>query len=138
MPVFRIALLGAVALSLVTLPANACPSDKTVKLKSYAPADMGGETIRKVNRGERLAIMCEGVDLTGPADVRVVLNFASGANELGYKGVLATDQTRSEGKLQIRVPDAPDLANHTLDVEVFMLNGGDKAKTCDAGKVRIT
>jgi hypothetical protein len=138
MPVFRIALLGAVALSLTALPTNACPGDKTIAIKSYAPADMGGETIRKVGRGERLAIMCDGVDLGVPSDVRVVLNFASGAKELGYKGVLATDQTRSEGKLQIRVPDAPDLANHTLDVEVFMLNGGDKAKTCDAGKVRIT
>jgi hypothetical protein len=128
-----------VALSLTTLPTIACPADKAIKVKSYAPADMGGETIRKVGRGERLAIMCEGVDLAGPDDVRVVLNFAaSGAKELGYKGVLATDQTRSDGKLQIRVPDAPDLANHTLDVEVFMLNGGDKAKTCDAGKVRIT
>lgn len=129
--------LSVLALAAAT-SANACQnSDKIQTIRSYVPSDIaGGEAVRKVNRGDRVAIACDGMDLSS-GDVRVVLNVdASGAKKLGYQGVLATDQTQSGGQLQIRVPDAPDLANHTVNVKVFMLKG-DTATSCDAGTVRI-
>lgn len=132
----RIALVGLAAITLAGFPANACPGQKLLKVRSYIPSDLAGETIRKVNRGDKLAIACDGVDLSS-SDVRVVLNVdATGAKKLGYQGVLATDQTRSDGKLQIRVPDAPNLANHTVAVRVYVMNG-DNATSCDAGLVRV-
>ncbi len=137
MQVFRIALVGITALSLAGISANACTQAKYSKDTMYAPIDNGGETIRKVSRGAKLAIACDGVDLTAMSDVRVVLNVSqSGAKKLGYQGVLVTDQSVADGKLQIRVPDAPDFANNTVDVKVFMPSG-DSAKSCDAGKLRV-
>jgi len=132
----RIALAGVMALTAAGMPASACPYEKAQKAKTaYAPSDNGAESIKKVTRGDKLAIACDGVDLSG--DVRVVLNVSeSGAKKLGYKGVLATDQSRSQGHLQIRVPDAPDLANHTVNLKVFVMNG-ETATACDAGKVRV-
>jgi hypothetical protein len=137
-PAFRIALVCVFAISAVGGFATACPNEKSAKLHAYVPIDNGGETIRQVSRGAKLAIACDGVDVASAGnDVRVVLNFSeSSGKKLGYKGVLATDQSRADGKLQIRVPDAPDLANHTLNVKVFMVTG-DSAKMCDAGKVRV-
>jgi hypothetical protein len=133
----RIALVGITALTLAGTPVGACPNAKFTAAKSYAPIDNGGETIRKVSRGATLAIACDGVDLSALGDVRVVLTFSqTGAKQLGYKGVLATDQSTADGKLQIRMPDAPDFANHTVNVKVFMMSG-DSAKSCDAGKVRV-
>jgi hypothetical protein len=127
------------ALASIASTANACPASgnaQKLKIGAYAPTDVGGETIRKVTRGAKLAIACDGVDLSSLGDVRVVLNVAGGAKALGYSGVLATDQSMADGHLQIRVPDAPDLANHTVNVRVFMMSG-DTAKSCDAGKVRV-
>jgi hypothetical protein len=132
------ALLSFALIAVVGVPAAACPaSEKLHTIRSYAPSDIGGgETIRKVTRGDKLAIACDGLDLSS-GDVRVVLNVdASGAKKLGYQGVLATDQTRDNGKLQIRVPDAPDLANHTVSVKVFVMNGSS-ATSCDAGTIRV-
>jgi hypothetical protein len=132
----RISLVGLAALSLITLPAGACPLEKG-KVSAYAPTDLGGATIRKVVRGEQMAVACDGVDLAG-SDVRVVFSFSeAGAKQLGYKGVLATEQTNDDGRVQIRVPDAPNLANHTMSVKVFVMDG-DTATPCDAGKVRIS
>lgn len=132
------ALLSLPLIALAVMPAAACPaSDKIQTIRSYVPSDIGGgETIRKVTRGDKLAIACDGMDLSS-GDVRVVLNVdASGAKKLGYQGVLATEQTHDNGKLQIRVPDAPDLANHTVNVKVFVMNGGSTT-SCDAGTVRV-
>ncbi len=132
----RIALVGVAALALAGISASACPYDKSAKVQSYVPADLGGNAIRKVMRGDRMAVACDGIDLAN-SDVRVVLNFsAEGARALGYQGVLATDQTNEAGRVQIRVPDAPDLANHTLNVKVFVLNGATTTM-CDAGKVLV-
>jgi hypothetical protein len=51
--------------------------------------------------------------------------------------VLATRQRVSHGAVHIRVPDLPDLSNHTVDVKVFVV--GSKGTTrCDAGRVKIT
>jgi hypothetical protein len=132
------ALLSLPLIALVGVPAAACPtSEKIQTIRSYVPSEIGGgETVRKVMRGDKLAIACDGLDLSS-GDVRVVLNVdASGAKKLGYQGVLATDQTQDNGKLQIRVPDAPDLANHTVNVKVFVMNGSS-ATSCDAGTVRV-
>jgi hypothetical protein len=133
----RIAVIGLGVLALATIPAGACPNEKSARAHAfYTPSDMGGDTIRKVMRGERMAVACDGVDLED-GEVRVVLNFsADWAKELGYKGVLATDQVNDDGEVKIRVPDAPDMANHTMNVKVFVLHGSS-TEMCDAGKVRV-
>jgi hypothetical protein len=119
----RVALVGVLAVSTAGLPAYACPAASRVQtIRSYVPSDAAGG---------------EAIDFSSAGDLRVVLSVdASGAKKLGYQGVLATDQTRTDGKLQIVVPDAPNLANQTVDLKVFLMNG-DSAKTCDAGRVRV-
>jgi hypothetical protein len=133
----RIALVGLSAVLLASVPAFACPGQSQTRMHASLPPDFGGgDGVKKVMRGDRMAVTCDGVDFAG-SEVRVVLNFsADDARSLGYQGVLATDQSTDGGALNIRVPNAPDLANHTVSAKVFMLHGSTTT-SCDAGKVRV-
>jgi hypothetical protein len=109
------------------------------KIILYAPDDVqGGGDIPTVARGEQVGVNCGCMESATPDDVRVVFNLAPGPDApTGYKKLLATDQHIEHGALKVRVPDAPGLANHTVDVEVYVLEG-NIAHSCNAGRVRIT
>ncbi len=110
------------------------------KIFLYAPDDIqGGSDIPTVARGEQFGVNCGCMGSAALDDVRVVLNLSSDSDQAptGYKKLLATDQHIEHGALRVRVPDAPGLANHTVNIEVYVLEG-KVAHACNAGRVRIT
>ncbi|MEI9989401.1 MAG: hypothetical protein WDM86_05115 [Rhizomicrobium sp.] len=109
----------------------------TARITSYAPADPGGDGIPTVTRGTQFAIACDGIRSSG-ADVRVVMSLDAKAGDAptGYSAVLATRQTVARHTVQVQVPDVPDLANHTVNVRVYVTDAKG-TKACDAGRVRI-
>jgi hypothetical protein len=136
----RSILIGCSLLALVAGPASANSFVKPVgKIILFQPADtQAGGDVPTLSRGEQFGVNC-GCMGAPYSDVRVVLNLSSERDEspTGYKKLLATDQRIDHGALRVRVPDAPGLANHTVDIEVYVV-GRNGARTCNAGKVRIT
>jgi hypothetical protein len=118
----------ALANGIVTVPG---------RLWSYATTDVGGAAIPTVTRGTEFAIACDGIKANG-AQVRVVMSLdtASGDAPTGYSSVLATKQTVARHAVHVQVPDVPDIANHTVDVKVYVTDAKG-TKACDAGRVRI-
>ena len=104
-------------------------------MTSYTSPDIGGG-IPKVARGQFLGLACANVEHVAVDAVRVVMSLASNEPPTGYTGVLATDQTITGGTVHVRVPDLPDLAQHTVRVKVYVTDGHG-VHSCDAGRVRI-
>ncbi|MEJ0043419.1 MAG: hypothetical protein WDM81_14890 [Rhizomicrobium sp.] len=72
-----------------------------------------------MTRGTQFAIACDGITSSG-TDVRVVMSLDGNDAPTGYSAVLATRQTVARHAVQVQVPDAPDLANHTVNVRVYV------------------
>lgn len=92
--------------------------------------------VPQVARGQFLGLSCAAVERAAKDTVRVVMSFVAGGTETGYAGVLATDQTISGRTVHVRVPDLPDLAEHTMSVRIYVADH-DGLHSCDAGRVRI-
>jgi hypothetical protein len=70
--------------------------------------------------------------------VRVVLTISAQPGDIGpgYRKVLATDEQVANGAVRVRIPMAPDLVDHTVNVNVYVV--GDKStQSCDAGHMKI-
>ena len=137
----RATLIGCSVLALLVAgPASANPFVQAMgKIVLYQPTDrQAGGDVPTLARGEQFGVNCGCVG-SRDSDVRVVLDLGSEPNQepTGYKKLLATDQKIDHGALRVRVPDAPGLANHTVNVEVYVV-GRNGAHACNAGKVRIT
>lgn len=137
----RSILIGCSLLAAVVAgPAFANPFVKPMgKIILYQPSDtQAGGDVPTLSRGEQFGVNC-GCMGSAHSDVRVVLSLSSDPDQAptGYKKLLATDQRLDHGALRVRVPDAPGLANHTVDVKVYVV-GRNGAHACNAGKVRIT
>lgn len=92
-------------------------------------------SLPKAVRGQFIGVACANVELVASDAIRVVMYFA--ANDApGYSGVLATDMQITSGTVHVRVPDTPDIAEHTMRVKVYYLDASGR-HMCDAGKVRI-
>jgi hypothetical protein len=137
----RLIVVGlSIVAALAALPAAASPYVKSNgKIILYSPADgQSGGDVPTVSRGQQFGVNCGCVASFGNDEVRVVLNLAEPDQApTGYRKLLATDQRVDHGALRVRVPNAPGLANHTVDVQVYVLEG-KSAHACNAGKVRIT
>lgn len=108
------------------------------KVSAYtSPNDKGGNAVPSIKRGQPLGIACTDIGREG-ADVRVVLQFTQAMDEspTGFGAVLATEQTITPGTVHVLVPDMPDLANHTVNVKVFVTDPTG-THSCDAGRVKI-
>ena len=106
-------------------------------VSTYAPSQLGGAEVTPVDLGQDLAIECGCIDLPG-ADVSVVmaLDPVQGEEPTGYAKVLLTDETVGGKAIHVRVPDMPDLINHTVTLRVYVTSA--KGTTaCDAGHLRI-
>jgi hypothetical protein len=104
---------------------------------TYASAEPGSDNIPVVNRGDHFAIACASIEATG-ADVRVVMKLDNPAGDAptGYNAVLATDQQVVQHSVNVQVPDVPDLANHTVNVKVYVTDAKG-TRACDAGRIRV-
>ena len=123
-------------------PVSANPFVKPMgKIILYQPSDtQAGGDVPTVARGETFGVNCSCIGNSMDAThARVVLNVSSepGQAPTGYTKLLATDQRMENGALRVRVPDAPGLANHTVDIEVYVV-ARDGAHACNAGKLKIT
>jgi hypothetical protein len=118
-----------------------CASVTAAAMPPYANELMlpaGGlptDTLPKASRGQFLGVACANVEQVASSAIRVVLYFAAGEAP-GYRGVLATDMVVSSGAVHVRVPNTPDIADHTMFVRVYFVDAAGR-HTCDAGKVRI-
>jgi hypothetical protein len=131
---FVIEVLAVAALASTPAMASAFvkPTGRIILLD---PSDGRGADVPSVSRGEQFAVDCGCLDSRG--DVRVVLALGSDEKPTGFRRMLVTDERVDHGALRIRVPDAPSLARHTVDVRIYVV-GADGIRACDAGKVRIT
>jgi hypothetical protein len=102
---------------------------------NYASPDAGGG-IPSVARGQFLGLACANVQRAAADAVRVVMSLAADEPSTGYTGVLATDQTITADTVHVRVPDLPDLAQHTVRVRVYVTDTNG-VHSCNAGRVRI-
>ena len=104
---------------------------------TYATADLGGADVTPVNRGQSLAIACENIG-SPDADVRVVmaLDTVKGEEPTGYEAVLLTGETVEGHAVRFRVPDVPDLLNHTVTLRVYITDAKGTT-SCNAGHLRI-
>ena len=50
--------------------------------------------------------------------------------------MLATDEELGKYGVRVRVPDLPNLPDHTVNLDVYVMNG-DTHRSCDAGHVRV-
>jgi hypothetical protein len=96
----------------------------------------GKPALPKAARGQFIGVACARIERVSSEAVRVVMYLAPGETPTGYRGVLATEQTITPGKVHVRVPDTPDLADHAVFVRVYYVDAAGR-HTCDAGKVRI-
>jgi hypothetical protein len=89
--------------------------------------------------GDDVAIACDAIErVADPSDVRVVLTIAAepGDSSTGYKKILALNEKVTGSAVHLKVPNAPDLANHTIDLSVYVVNG-PKNTDCEGGKYRV-
>ena len=104
-----------------------------------APPDRSAENVPDVAPGDELSIACGAIEhRDANSDVRVVLTIAAVPNESspGFKKILATDEHLGKYGVVVRIPDVPDLADHTVDVNVYVVDGGPP-QGCDAGRVKV-
>jgi len=134
----RLAMIAVVAGTIATAALASPPYANELLLPSGAAAARPAEDagIPKVMRGQILGLACAEVAHAASDAVRVVLSLASNERPTGYSGVLAIDQMVSGGMVHVRVPDLPDLVEHTVHIMVYV---SDKRgmHSCDAGQVRI-
>ena len=139
-PVVRIGSVVSVALAagLCMAPtfANTMTSG-TAKLGQIAKA---GDAVPVVALGEEIGIACNALQYRAPGnDVRVVLTISappSASAATGYRKVLATNQQLSKDSVHVRIPKIPDLVNHTVKVDVYVVSAKG-ARNCPAGRMRI-
>ena len=89
--------------------------------------------------GEDVAIACDAIErVADPSDVRVVLTIAAipGDSSPGYKKILAVNERVTGSAVHLKVPSAPDLENHTINLSVYVVDGA-KHNDCDGGQYRI-
>jgi hypothetical protein len=134
-------LIGVAGLAAVAVagPAFASgPSGSVPAAASALPDDV--EIVPQVTPGDQIAIACNALSNSKPdSDVRVVLTISAipGESTPGYKKVLATDEQVAFGAVRVRIPTVPDIAEHTVNLNVYVVN--DKgSQSCDAGHVKIT
>lgn len=141
MDAFRIGLASLVIVLAARAEASeaggVAPPDSS---SSENAADVATQAMPEVAPGDQIAIACDPLkSRNADSDVRVVLTVsaAPGESDLGYKKVLATDAQLLKDAVRVRIPQAPDLDDHTVDLDVYVVN--DKgSQHCEAGQMKIS
>jgi len=125
---------GIAAVLVLGSPAFAGAPAPAVDINQYTQEDL-----LVVEPGDEIAIACAALDYTAPAnDVRVVLTVSAEPSDAptGYKKVLATDEQLLTGAVRVKIPNVPDLENHTVDLNVYVVNA-DGSQACSGGQMKI-
>jgi hypothetical protein len=135
-----IARLAVAVLIVLAAPAQAGSGDGTTMPAAPPIPENSVQSMPKVAPGDQIAIACDPLQSRGAdSDVRVVLTVSAmpGEADLGYKKVLATDAQLLKDAVRVRIPEAPDLDDHTVDLDVYVVN--DKgSQRCNAGHMKIS
>lgn len=133
--VTSIALVAALAATPALANSFVRPTNQIIRL---VPNEAQQTAVPSVARGQQFAIHCGCLKARAAEDIRVVLALSNkpGERATGYEKLLATDQVIVHGAVRVRVPDAPDLANHTVQVQVYVLNAKG-SHSCNAGRFRV-
>lgn len=121
---------------LASAQAMAC-QDRADAAAAYAPATSGGVEVVPVDRGQDIAIQCDGIGTPG-VEVNVVMKIdpVLGETPTGFDAVLLTEESIGGKSVHVRVPNMPDLVNHTVTLQVYVV-GAHSTTACDAGHLRI-
>jgi hypothetical protein len=67
----------------------------------------------------------------------VVLTISAIPSETppGYKKVLATDEQLNKYAVRVRVPNIPNLPDHTVNLDVYVV--GQNTSACDGGHLKV-
>ncbi len=128
------ALAGATLAAMPVVAQEPTPTVKMQQITSGNPAD-----VPSLAPGDEVAIACDAIQrVADPSDVRVVLTIAAlpGDTSPGYKKILALNEKVTASSVHLKMPDAPDLENHTVDLSVYVING-PKNTDCEGGKYRV-
>ncbi|MDR3528336.1 MAG: hypothetical protein P4L57_13770 [Rhizomicrobium sp.] len=125
-----IGVCGSAAAALACTDEVRLPVGDTIAIQ-----DSGGGSIPHAARGQYLGLACANVEKDGA--VAVVLYPDNNQSPTGIGEVLAIEQKIDAGLVHVRVPDFPELADHTLHVKVFYRNA-DGSHVCDGGNVKIS
>lgn len=109
------------------------------KFTQVASPDNNTEALPDLALGEDVAIACDAIErVADPSDVRVVLTIAAvpGDTSPGYKKILAVNEKVTGSAVHLKVPSAPDLENHTVNLSVYVVDGAHR-NDCDGGQYRI-
>ncbi len=139
-----IALALMAGAALAALPAFAQAPTPETKFKPSPVAAQPAPTasadaVPDLAPGDDVAIACDAIErVADPSDVRVVLTIAAvpGDSSPGYKKILALNEKVTGSAVHLKVPNAPDLANHTINLNVYVVDQSHN-KDCDAGQYRI-
>lgn len=139
-PVVRMGSLISVALVSGFCAAPACANTITRAAAKTGPSASVSQDVPVVALGEEIGIACDALQYRAPGnDVRVVLTISappSSSAATGYRKVLATNQQLSKDAVHVRIPKIPDLVNHTVKVDVYVVSAKG-ASNCPAGSMRI-
>jgi len=120
------------------LSAFAAPVDGH-SASATSSSTINGQLMPIVAPGDEVAIACAPVESrSADSDVRVVLTIsaAPGESDPGYQKVLATDEQLLKDSVKVRIPEAPSLADHTVDLDVYVVNDTG-SQHCSAGPIAI-
>ena len=129
--IYAVALVAA-GVALTVLPVEAAT-------KLVPPPDGSTEIVPDVAPGDEISIACAPIEhRDANSDVRVVLTIAAAPDESspGFKKVLATEEQLGKYGVVVRIPDVPDLTDRTVNVNVYVVDGGPP-QGCDAGRVKV-
>lgn len=127
------------ATAMLAAPALAQTPNPNAKFTQIASPDNNTEALPDLAPGDDVAIACEAIErVADPANVRVVLTIAAvpGDTSPGYKKILALNEKVTGSAVHLKVPNAPDLENHTVNLSVYVVDTGH-SNDCDAGQYRI-
>lgn len=129
---------GAAVFAMPSLAQAPLPN-ATFSYTTVVPVPSTGDALPDLAPGDDVAIACEAIErVADPSDVRVVLTIAAmpGDTSPGYKKILALNEKVTGSAVHLKVPDAPGLENHTVNLSVYVVNGADQ-NDCDGGQYRI-
>jgi hypothetical protein len=125
--------------TIVAVPAFAQAPLQTVQTALANAFGRGAENVPNVAPGDELIIACAPIEQRDAnSDVRVVLTISAMPDEIppGYKKVLATEEQLGKYGVRVRVPDVPNLPDHTVNLDVYVV-GNDRPQDCDGGHLKV-
>jgi hypothetical protein len=125
--------------AMLAVPVFAQTPNPNAKFTQIPSPDNNTQALPDLAPGDDVAIACEAIErVADPSNVRVVLTIAAmpGDTSPGYKKILALNEKVTGSAVHLKVPNAPDLENHTVNLSVYVVDTGH-SNDCEAGQYRI-